>query len=432
MKKLNLWQKLGVSLIGLFVFAYLAIALISGLVISKFFTPKLQAQNMEVKKWQSEILSDLKLLNDSPIFPDKPRNKNAEQLISRHIGWDDGKDNAIVQSPQTPEYKTLVALNADHEQLWKVENMKKLANDPRTSKIDLSWVDELESYDYWNPSSFSYFKNQLELAKELSWIDRIDFFSKMPLPNYGLFQFASIIRAIQLQKHRDPLKGLQILRQSSYLAHTSPNLVGPMIAKRGLDLEQALIETFRIKGWTPVDRNRIEAYKRVSWAWTGLFHINIWPNMSDEFNKFIKPQNGVCGAAGENTMGLGMHDLLAPTVPLETNFSKQLNKVNALYQKLFEMCSMPEYIPFLSPSSKSSMSLFATNKQSDSIYKNSFLESDFVGNQKSSSLKISSISKIPFVRRNMALMLMTVAFPNFTRFYEKREPASNQPLPKAD
>lgn len=392
------WQKICLIVLGGFFWSYLAVAVSSGLIVTKWLIPKLRAVSNNVRSHHKEILSDLKLLDAKPIFASPLRKKDAQNFISRHIGWKGAKVESVV----TPKREDLIALKTAYPELA-VENLKKLADDPRTITIDVSWVDQIESYDHWNLASSSIVKVELERVKKLNGIARIGVLAEMPIPDYSLFQFASVIRFLQLQKSGDPLKSFRLFRHASYLAHTTHTIAGAMIATAGLRREHLFAETFKITDWTLIEKERIAAYKRVSWVWGGLIHEARWGTLPEEFQMYIKPHNGVCAMAGESLFYSGFQDFFVPTVPFETNFSAQLQRSEGLTQKLFDVCSMPQYLVFLAPSPASSNSLFGRGY----------------------SIGIN-LARIPFMRRMFGITLMTVGTPNHLRYYEERSPAENK------
>ncbi len=403
-------KKISLILLVSFCLAYLGVALVSRLIVSEVLMPKLQAVSANVASYHEQILNDLKLLDVNPIFPTSPRKHDAQDFISQRIGWKDEK----VESPPTPMQEKLIALKMAHPNLREGENMKKLADDPQTGKIDVSWVDQLESYDHWNLASSSIVKAQLGRVKVLNGIERIEVLATMPMPDYELFRFAALVRFLQLQKSGDPLKGLRLLRHSSYLSHTTPVLVGAMIATAGLGREHALVKTFDIADWTLIEKERIAAYKRVSWAWGGLIHEASWGTLPEEFLMFMKPHNSVCAMAGENALGSGLQDFLAPTVLFETNFSAQLKQSESITRKLFDVCSTPEYSIFLEPSPESSNSLFKKSHNSSWWVSNGSID-EVTTDKKSIGI---NPARIPFVRRIFGLTFLTVGTISSVRLYE--------------
>lgn len=399
------WRRVVVGML----LAYLGAATVSGFVVSEVYLPRLQAVSSKTAGYHDKILDDLKRLDANPIFADRDRAKDAQELISRHVGW----DGQGTESPTSPEYKALVALSSDHPKFGKREDLNKLDRDSRVVATDVSWIDQLESYDHWNPASSLLIKAQFARIRELNGIDRIGLVASMPTPNYGLLHFSALVRFLQLKKTGDPLKGLRLVRHVSYLTHTTPSLIGAMMAVATLRREQTLIDIFAIKGWDAIDNERLDAYKRVSWAWGALIHSAIWDTLPKEFEPLMKPQTGICAMAGERLLGIGFQEFLAPRVPLETDFSAQLERDAKLMSTLFSVCSIPEYAVGLEPSPPSSNPLFMSYESFRSVRRTddySTLEDDSIGINK---------TRIPFLRRVIGMLLMTVATPNYLRQYEE-------------
>lgn len=410
MKPRRSWIKIaGLRIVAGMILAYLGAAAISGFVVSEVYLPKLQEVSTKTAEYHEKILADLRLLDGNPIFNDRARTKDAQELISRHVGWE-GRN---ADTPTSPEYKALVAFSADYSKLAKVEDLRKLEKDPRVAAADVTWVDQLESYDHWNLASSPLIKAELGRIGALNGIGRIGVFASMPLPNYGLLHFSALVRFLQLQKSGEPLKGLRLVRHAAYLTYTTPSLIGAMMAVATLRREQRIIESFGIKGWTAVDNERLDTYRRVSWAWGALIHEAIWDTLPNEFQPLMKPQNGVCAMAAERALGIGFQEFLSPRVPLETDFSSQLDRDTKLMSKLFALCSIPEYAVGLEPSPPSSNPLFVSYdwfRRMRSTGESSALEDDSIGINK---------TRIPFLRRVIAMILLTVATPNYLSQYEK-------------
>ncbi|HWU44837.1 MAG TPA: hypothetical protein VN132_15400 [Bdellovibrio sp.] len=415
----SIWAKGCLIVVGLFTVGYIGAALVSGYAMENFLIPKFQNISANVRPHLPEILADLKLLEANPIFDDGPRKKDAQNLLSRHIGWE-----SKGVKPDTSEYKALVALNAAYLGPRDVEYIKKLASDPRVEKLDVSWVDQVTSFDHWQPSSSEVVQAELKKVPELNGIGRIGQISTLALPDFQLFQFAVLVRFIQLQKNGAELKGLVLLRQSSDLMHSTHSLVGAMYASAGLSREHTVVEVFNIKNWPLVEKERIMAYRRLSWAWGGLIHMASWDTLPQEFLTFFKPRNGAC-AMGETLISeTGFQDFLSSNAPFETDFSSRLEQSKDFMRKYFDVCSMKDYAGYLEPSQDQSNPVFT--KGSNSIW--AFVKSGNVTGNDDDSYGVNPV-RIPFVRRILAMTIMTLAPPNFTKLYDERTPAATKPEP---
>ncbi len=177
MKKLSKGPKFGLIFLGVICVLYFGVAVISKVLVSQFLVQKIHAVSKNIQAHHAEILADLKLLDANPIFTDGPRTKDAQNLISQHIGW----QGINTEVPEAPEYKALVALKAAYPQFSDAENITKIAADPLAAAIDVSWLDQIEFYDYWNPASFTKLKKEFERVKEVNGISRIGIFANMPI-----------------------------------------------------------------------------------------------------------------------------------------------------------------------------------------------------------------------------------------------------------
>lgn len=414
-KKFSL-PKLVLFVSGILMLAYVGGAGLSRLIVSRTLILKMHELSSQVESFKGEIITDLQLLDGKPIFPDSPRSKDAQELISSHIGWDGDVEG--VPRIETPEYAALLELHAGYSSNRSyIEKIEKLAKDPRTAALNVSWIDQLKSYDHWNTTSAPLIRSELDRALSLGSLERMGVIAGMPLPNYNLYRFAVLVRFLQLQQQGEALKGLQIFRHAHHLSQTRPCVVGAMIAITGLSNEHSLVQLFKIQDWELIDEERIQAFRRVTWAWGGLIHLATWEALPKEFDKFIKPSNGVCAMASEKVLGLGFQDFIEPRVPLESDFSLQLRRSNEILARIFKVCSMSEYVAFLGPSAKSSSSFFQVRALSDSQ------ESTFSGNvgvEKKSI--ILDPARIPFFRRLYAVTLMTISTPDYLGQYRSRNP----------
>lgn len=379
-------QKGAVIALGVIGLLYVGIAVATNFSIDTFITPKIQELSDAIKAHQSKILSDLEQLDKNPIFPDMVRTKDAQDFISKHIGWE-GED---AKSLARPEPEELLALSSRYTNFFKSEDLRALSADSELTKVDVSWLDQLESYDHWNLATSPLIKGQLDRAIKLDGIGRIGVFANLALPDFTLLRFVVVARFLQLEKQGEAHKGLRLMRHVSRLLHTTHTLGGAMSAAAVLGSERAVAETFAVQNWSPIEKERIAAYKRVSWAWGGVLHLAMWDKFPSEFQSYLKPSNGVCAMVNEKTLTLGTHEFLMGGVPLERDYSVQLKQSDEWSQKLFTLCSMPQYMAFLVPTKSNS----SFNK-----------------------------GKIPFVRRGVGLVILTVGTPNYLGQYGKLEVA---------
>lgn len=393
----RVWRVVGLVVLAGFALIYVGVAILTKFGISYFIDPKLQEMTSMVATHQEKFLADLRLLDAKPIFADSSRSNDAQPVISQHIGW------LSEDSSSDSNQKDLLLLSTEYSG-FKKETLLKLAADPRVSNIDVSWVDQLETYDHWNLASSSIIKSKLEKAKVLNGIGRIGIMASLPMPNFELIRFASVVRFLQLEKKGEAVKGLRLMRHVSNLAHTTHTLVGAMIAVAALNVEHTIAETFGVKEWDLVEKDRVTAYKRVAWAWGAVMYQTMFNQFPAEFEAFLKPRNGLCTSVYEGSMSLGFRDFLEPTLPLEPDYSEALSRHIDLSRKLFALCSMAEYEFLLEPLPNDANPIFIAAANGDE----SVTGGIFGVNQ----------ARVPFVRRAFGLTFLTVATPSYFRQYE--------------
>lgn len=385
MKNQN-WKKLSLFILGLLAFVYLGVAALIYSGIYYFIMPKIEEEIATIRRYQEQILRDIKTLDSNPIFVESKRAKNAEEFLSGRIGWVGADENDQALHPH-PDSNKLVELQKDHHTPFNKEGLNRLASDPRLLAVDLSWIDQLESFDHWYLGSSKPVQAGLEKARSLDGVGRVGVMASLPIPDFNLLRFAATARFLQLVKRGGGLKAMRAIRHIAYLFHTTHTLVGSASAVATLNHEHTLVENFHVVGWKPIEKERTLIYKKLSWAWGALLSLEMWDTLPDSFLPFMKPHNSVCAMVNETTLTAGTLEFLEPQWPLEPNYSVQLKKNKDLSLRLFEICSMPEYTFLLEPAKE-------TAKGEGFDY-----------------------NKLPFLRRGFGLVLLTLARPGYLKQY---------------
>jgi hypothetical protein len=369
-----------------------------GIIFSRLFIqnslePLAREAASDLQTHHGAIIDDINLLESNPIFSNASFEKDALPFLMKHISWSDENE--------TSKSLVMILKEAYPKFMSEPEQFESLLADSRVYEIELNWVDELENYDHLGGvEAHPKTSESLKSVPHMDSVVRVGFFYSIPTPRYDELQFASMLRLLQLHKSGHSLAGFRLMRKVTELLNSAPNLVAAQVAAKSLKWEHMIVERLNTPQWAPVDQKVIAAYRRLSWAWPSIIHALIWSGSDMDLMKYMKPQNGVCAAAGDVALGLGFEDLLEPQFIFELSFDQELMRSREIRQKLFNVCSLNEYEIFLT---------FAR---------------DTSKRQSLSSWQLPMglhPSQIPYLRRHLGFTLMTVATPNFFRFYEKQQ-----------
>lgn len=377
---------------------YSGVAVASHLIIRLVLQPQLEAARAELSVLEPKILADLKLLNDEPLFPNSAREKNAEHFLSGFIAW----SGHMAKPLSTVEHQRLVELMSSHKQaLTDTEHWAKFRADPNLKALDLSWVDQLVAYDHINLESQVDQSWVLEQVEKSNGVERIGIAERLPMPELQELQFAALARAAQLHNEKRVNEALPLHRHVSQLLASTDCLVGSALAASMLKNETVLADRVGAK-WTPMDLNKLAAFKRASWAWIGIQSLRATHEIG-AFGPYLNRKTSACTGAFE-LLGTTsqLRDFFVPTAFLETDFSEKFALADKFRGHVLDECGHESLKVFLKPVPKEANPLF-------------------VGRHR------ANIERIPFVRRLYGLQLILIASPNFFRLYEERQPASNPP-----
>ena len=188
---------------------------------------------------------------------------------------------------------------------------------------------------------------------------------------------------------------MKLFHHVSYLIWTSDTLIGSMSAVLMLKQEKSLAAYLDID-WASVDESRLFALKRASWAWIGIQH---YTNEFESYSTYLDRRTGACGGMTDAVpVQTLLTDYLRPKWIGETDHSIWLDEQEKRLTAVMEKCGHPQMKALLAPIESPKM----------------------VGHV------APNPARIPFLRRLVALTLVSVARPNFFKMYEEnpREPAS--------
>jgi hypothetical protein len=379
-------------------------------VITDFFLmPQIESDHKKIMSYFPRILTDLKTVSENPPFPQNALNNNAEKFISRYVSWEgDGL------SPLTSDSHTALKELFKKYPEWKTDSkkFKALYADSKLMEIDATWIDQLKNYSHWDFSSHQSIIDDLKRVPDSSGIARIGIFANLPIPNYSEFRQWAIVYTLQKSQKGRTIEGLEAFRKMAQLSHSSGTLVGNMIAVAMLNDEHVLSENIELNDWELVPKKKIEAYKRVSWAWPGLVRTTWFHSFPKEFEPYLKPETGACAAAWVYSGGLtAFQDFLEDKIVFEKDFSKNLEYSREFQKFLLSTCNMKNYEGFVSRTPAGANPIVGRGYNSYFM-----MDSGKVNN----SIALNWI-RIPYVRQMIGLNLITISIPNYLKLYDQAQ-----------
>lgn len=350
---------------------------------------KLVDQSDDLQKYETEILSDLILLDEKPIFSSVTFDRNAMPFLEKYIAWQGrkGESQTVLSSLQT--------LLNKHPQLTSKEDFEALFADAALLQTDLSWFDEINQYDHLSTFSTESIRSEFDKMKNAESLERLSIYSELPVPQLKDLSTVAFIRFFQLAQKNETEQGFKLIRHLSHLFNTYPSVLGPTFAYRLLNAENTLKQMTN-SSWEPIDDQRLMAYRSLSWVWPDVVNQYIWgKHFNSQIEKFMKPENGLCSVAGEKALGLIYYDFLEPKVLFEADFSVQVAHSRKIIESIFEKCHMSDY-KFL---------LYVADRS---------------GDRRKSAEKKVDVQKFPFIRKIIAINLLAVGTPSFAKFYIER------------
>ena len=345
--------------------------------MTQILIPEIQlAEVGPFKRYRTKVLEDLKILSQNRLFPSLTFQKDAGPFLLKHVNWGDSEHPSKVRD---------IAKNYPELDCYCNKHFNSLLRDPKIIELDLTWVDKLQDYDHIKLTARP---QTLEMLKNLKKSDprtKIKNYDLPPLPSLKELYFAGIFRFVQLHQQGRSVEGLAHLRKISQLLYSIPDQVASLEAFRLLNREYLIINHFKIQGWKTIDKNLLKTHKRVTWATPGIISSLFWTGLDPEIAPYLKPQYGFCAGVAQNAFGLGHEEYLKPQFPLEPDFSLQLKQSHQIRKQLFEACGMNDYKGLL----------------------NNDAPKDFKETQ------------MPFVRRSIALVLMSIGHPDWFKLYKQ-------------
>lgn len=403
----KIFRNVVVALIGLVVSAALLLPLLQWGLTKFVMQPKLDAHYEHVASYFPQMLEDLKLLNENPIFPQVEPTENAESHLSHHVSW----RSEDIRALDTPAHLALNELFKRHPD-WATDQNQwdTLRNDPDLLTLDASWMDQLSGYTHWDISSNPMVAADLGRIPAASALARAGIVATLPLPDFVELRKWALVHALQKQIAGDHLAALESVRKAAQLANSTGTLIGNLSAVAMLRDEGRIAKGHELPNWQFISEEKANAYQRMSFGWIGVLQASWFKGFPTEFEPFLNPQNGVCAAASEFSTGLfHFEDFFGDKVPLETDFSGELEASRAMQKRLYAECNLNYLEPLLE---RAPASLVLEVAEGDFTPKLPYTQSGLLP------LTLKS-AQMPYVRRVLGFTLLTLSVPNLTSVYER-------------
>ena len=379
--------------IGVLAFAYIAIAVCTQMYVRTKALPHIDADEDKLERFESRILTDLKLLADQPVYTASPREKNAERFLSGFISW------SGAEPLQTIEHDRLIESMSRHLDALKSEaSWQAFVKDELIYELDLAWVDQLIAYDSLDLSTHPRVLESIAKAETSRGLVRVSLMAELPFPQLSELRFATLVRAVQLAHVDQPREAMEIYHHVGHLVATTDSLIGAMTSVQMLQNEKSIAKNFGVT-WALVDDEKIEAMKRTSWAWPSIVRLRARTGSMGIFEPFVSRSTSSCTWVYEPSLELVISDYLLPTFVFEPNMTERIERQRGVINKALESCGHSELQAFYTPSASPLM----------------------VGRG------IPNPARIPFLRRVIGLNLVAASTANFFKMYEEppRHPASD-------
>ncbi len=379
---------------GLYGFA----ALSTQIYIRAFLLPKIQSLSLELNKAEPRILADLKLLKEKPVYPDQPREKNAERFLSGFMSW----TAASLPTIDNADHDRLIAVMKDHEHaVQSDQEWQNFLDDERLDEMNLTWIDQLMAYDHIDFGSHPVYADLLSRVLHSHGVARLGIAANLPFPEMRELRFAALARVAQLQLEDRLMEAPGLYRHVGFLLSTTDSLSGSMMSVYMLQSEKNLAQRTGAR-WPQIEEDRIQAMKRTAWAWGGIEQIFASQGSLGIYEPYFHRSANACAGLLEMSGGAELlQNYLSPTVPLEYDLSERLSKETEFKRRLFSKCDHENLEVFLTPIA-----------------------------DEDSPLMLGHIApnpaRIPFYRRLLGLQLMAWSVPNYFGLYQEtpRRPAS--------
>lgn len=380
---------LELSLASIFVGVLLLFQYID-LVIQKEILPKLD-QVVIAEENKRLFENDLKFLSkkNELAFLETSRSKNAAQ-------WVYSEQSNKLSGNQTKEIDTLEKLfrqikNTDLSNIDKVHE--------QIFAVKTDWLEEIHQFDYLDHLTDSDYQRLLD--PQLSMVAKIGIHASTKWPNYlRPLKTYSVHRTLQMCLHGQCLQGLKSLRKIAVIINSTQTLLGQVMAMSLLRQESFFVEKFKVRNYSPIEPEVLNAYERVSWGWKVILGESLAKqSISERWQSYLKPQLGLCASLVETPFGYmnSLSDFLEKRWAFESDFSERMQKEKNLLKSLNPKCHLQFYSKLME-SNAIELNIIDSKNQFGWILQNFNLEKiDWI-----------NLAAIPYVRNYVGLRLINI------------------------
>lgn len=380
------------------------------------FKPQQEKKNRALDNVQTRILDDLKYLSKNPLFEKPQYKKNAYFILKDKVAWSGTyvRHHSLfvehyLRFQEVSHFKNFNPLSAqkvDFEIFLKAYKLQMGTLD------NLSWMSELYSADHWIYVDQKIYSDILWNVTQKSTIERLAIANTLPVPNYNHLRDYAVLYFLKMREENNPEEGLRLIRHVSKLMQSSGTLMGQMTSVQMFKIEKHLANLYSISEWQGVEESRIEAFRRVSLAWPGVFNLAYSKEKFDAFRPYMDPENGVCTSVHEMPMSLlGLSEFLEPQWPFELQLMPLYeDKIFTLLQLQAE-CSAEAYSVFLEPVPDGE---FFVDKEALNVTGRAPASSDY-------GVRVLNRAKIPYIRQMYGMMLTDVVSTNSFKLYDEKK-----------
>jgi hypothetical protein len=394
--------------------AFFTVVAMSHFLVENHFLPLLKAHHDPV--FEQKFTEDLEVLSLRGLPLVNSRNKNAMAFLSDKIDYEN--------NPLSEKYKRLYKLMEN----WNIKDgrgktknplresqlVRRLIKHEMFTSLNDEWVDKILEYDHLNHFDDKRNKELIRNAAGKSGLKRINALSGYRIPELGLLGRAVIYRSIR-KIHQGKTEEARILMLHAFsLIQSTNSLVGSNVAAQILIQHESLRTNFHLD-WEEIPKRVRLAYRRVGWGWATIFNSGYSdPDSLKKWEKFFRPELGVCAGAseGQGTAGLFV-DFFQEKAPLETDLGELVAKSKEVISSLNKLCKNDE------------LALLHDKdvEEKDGLFTHEYL-AGFSAGPESFIKKIPlNPSRIPYLRRVVGMFFMTVAIPQFQSIYtNQKEP----------
>ncbi len=393
-------------------FSWFTFGVISTSVSSYYYTkhqliPRFRKIHAPLTKHLPAVIADLELLASQSPFAATNRLNNADSLISRYLSW-----RGKVSRPPAQNRQVFDKVQATNPQWQANDNqLQKMVADPLLQQVETDWLKELAGFDHWD---FSVNPNSQEFFQSLSGLNnlgRIAALAALPHPDFNELHNWALLHLIKETNSGRATEGFKVFRQIATLCHSTGILFGQLTAAAMLLEEHEFLKNTPQHPIRLIDVKVIKAYQRASWFWLVLANYVGIHELPVEVVKHIKPEAGACSSLWEWSSRFAAYpDFFLPKAPLEMKFAREFERSRAFFERVAKVCKVHFPVDTLQQTPENLNPLLA-----EPITALPQSQADLLR-----MAKLINVSRIPFARRILGVLILSVATPDYFNAYEEK------------